>query len=185
MKILKSTGYGIPLNSAVQRWHTYIPIKPWFRSFQIWRLLRLIGSQEKKLRIATYMAAVCKFRGEFFLVWFRLWHSSAQPFINCLVFLLQLILGVLCRVYPHQLPPRQCIIPTFDQSEEGHLDIMTTYALLTGNLVWLYCSSQEAKKRILPRKYSASANRKLKKKCKKIWQSNSLNSSSGMYDSEI
>ena len=33
----------------------------------------------QKLRTATYTGAVCKFRGG--LVYFRMWHSSAQPFI--------------------------------------------------------------------------------------------------------
>ena len=47
----------------------------------------------QKLRRATYMAAVCKFRGGYFFVGLvPSVHSSAQHFINCLVFLLQLIL---------------------------------------------------------------------------------------------
>ena len=54
-----------------------------------------------KLRTATYTAAVCKFRGGL-LVWFRVWHSSAQPLIICAVFLLQPILGCLRRAHPPQ-----------------------------------------------------------------------------------
>ena len=52
--------------------------------------LQLVQSYEQKLRTETYKAAVCKFRQAHFMlgfVWFRVWHSSAQPFIIFLVFL--------------------------------------------------------------------------------------------------
>ena len=40
--------------------------------------------------------------GGIFLVWFRVWHSSAQPLIICAVFLLHLILGCIRHAHPPQ-----------------------------------------------------------------------------------
>ena len=60
----------------------------------------------------------------FIMIWFnldwlglvRIWHSSAQPFIICPVFLLQHIFFIR-RSHPPRWPPWRCNIPNLDQSE--------------------------------------------------------------------
>ena len=46
----------------------------------------------------------------------RVWHSSAQPFLIHLIFLMQYTCW-LCRAHQPQWPPQRCNTPSFDQSE--------------------------------------------------------------------